>query len=122
MLLLRYNMIENFRGHFSNNDVKYLGNNTQDSSRTVIVVFVFVSGFMYRKNKGIFSLLDGKTPEDKLLQKWKEYHQGQIIFFKVGYRGLKHGSSDMEVINESRRVVTNYRSTNRWPVDGFEVS
>ena len=66
MLLLRYNMIENLRDHFSNNAVKYRGNDTQD--RMVIVDFVLVSRFMKRKNKGIF-LLRRKTSEDKLVLK-----------------------------------------------------
>ena len=56
MLLLCYNMIEKFQDGFSNNAVKYLGNDTQDSNKTVIVDFVLVSRFMYRKNKGIFPL------------------------------------------------------------------
>ena len=63
MMLLYYNMIEKFRDHFSNNDVKYFGNDNQDSNRTVIVDFMLVSRFMYRKNKGIIQNFSEREAE-----------------------------------------------------------
>ena len=108
MLLLYYNMIENFRNQFSNNAVKYLGNYTQDSNRTVIVDFVFVTRFVSEKEQqrfreGGWTFLDKKRRDS--------IRTGMIVFLNVSNGGLKKGSSDLKVIDESRRVVTDNRTT-----------